>query len=320
MYQMKWLLGSILFLCMLPSQAQVLNQRPKEGGQEYVLGVGDQVSVHVASMEDMPAGPMQIGPNGALDFPLIGQVQAGGLTIDGFRESLSAKLSKYITSPDITVNLVETQSRPVSVVGEVSNPGLHQMVGVKRLLDVISMSGGLKADAGPNVVITRQSQQGKLGVGPVTVDSASGASSTILPLDTLLALKSPGDNIIMEPGDVISVPKAELIYVVGDVHKAGGFEVRTHNTVSLMQAVSMAEGLAPDNAAGRARIIRPAPNGDGTMSEIPVDINKIFAGKEPDQKLYANDILFVPHSGFKVGSRRAIEAAISLSTGALIYR
>ena len=317
---MKWLLGTILLLFSFSLQAQVLNQRPKDGPQEYVLGVGDEVSVHVASMEDLPTGPMQIGPNGTLDFPLVGQVQAGGLTIDQFREQLAGKLSKYITSPDITVNLVETQSRPVSVVGEVTNPGLHQMVGVKRLLDVISMSGGLKPEAGPNVIITRQPGQGKLAVGPVTTDSATGATSTTLPLDSLLALKSPGDNIIMEPGDVISVPRAELVYVVGDVKKAGGFEVRTHNTISLLQAVSMAEGLAPDNSASKARIIRPSPNGDGTMSEIPVDINKIFAGKAPDQKLYANDILFVPHSGFKVGSRRAIEAAIGLTTGIPIYR
>ena len=316
---MNWFFGSILALLLFPMHAQVLNQRPVEQPAEYVLGVGDQISVHVTAMDDLPTGPMQIGPNGTLGFPLVGQVQASGLTIDQFREGLAAKLSKYISSPDIVVNLVDTQSRPVSVVGEVMTPGLHQMVGVKRLLDVISLSGGLKPDAGPNVVVTRQPQWGKLAVGPVTVDSASGVSSTTLPLDTLLALKNPGDNIVMQPGDVVSVPRAELIYVVGDVHKAGGFEVTTHNTVSLMHAVTLAEGLAPDNAARNSRIIRPAPNGDGTMSEIPVDIPKIFAGKAPDVKMYANDVLFIPHSGFKVGSRRAIEAAIGLTTGILIY-
>ena len=317
---MKWLLGSILFFLTLSSQAQVLNQRPKEQEQEYVLGVGDQLSVHVASMDDLPAGPMLVGPNGLLDFPMIGQVKASGLTIDQFRQELTGKLSKYITSPDVTVNLVETESRPVSVVGEVTNPGLHQMVGTKRLLDVLSLSGGLKPDAGPNVIVTRQPQWGKLPAGPVTTDSATGTTSTTLPLDSLLSLKNPGDNIVMEPGDVVSVPKAELIYVVGDVVKAGGFEVTTHPTISLMQAVSLAQGLGPDNSAKNARIIRPAPNGDGSMSEIPVDIDKIFAGKAPDVKLYANDVLFVPHSGFKVGSRRAIEAAIGLTTGILIYR
>ena len=317
---MRRVVGSMLLLFTLGLQAQVLNQRPSGQQDEYVLGVGDQIAVHVTAMEDLPAGPMQIGPNGTLDFPLIGQMQASGLTIDGFREELAGKLSKYITTPDVTVNLVQTQSRPVSVVGEVVTPGLHQMVGVKRLLDVISMSGGLKPDAGPNVVITRQKQWGKLPAGPVVVDPPTGSSSTTLPLDSLMALKSPEDNLVMEPGDVVSVPRAELIYVVGDVKKPGGFEVTTHNTVSLMQAVSLAEGLAPDNAAGRARIIRPAPNGDGSNSEIPVDINAIFAGKAPDLKLHANDILFVPHSNFKVNSRRAIDTAIGLTTGVLIYR
>ncbi len=316
---MKCMLGSILLLFCFSLQAQVLNQRPQEQPADYVLGVGDQLSVHVTAMDDLPAGPMLVGPNGLLDFPMIGQVQASGLTIDQFRQQLSQKLSKYITSPDVTVNLIETQSRPVSVVGEVSNPGLHQMVGVKRLLDVISMSGGLKPDAGPNVIITRQPQWGKLNAGPVTLDAATGTSSTTLPLDTLLALKSSQDNIVMEPGDVVSVPKAELIYVVGDVKKAGGFEVTTHNTVSLLYAVTLAEGLGPDNSASHARIIRPAPNGDGTMSEIPVDINKIFAGKTPDVQLHPNDVLFVPNSNFKVGGRRAMEAAIGLATGVLIY-
>ena len=316
---MKWLAGSILVLFSLGSPAQVLNQRPKGQAPAFVLGVGDELSVHVTNLDDVPTAPMRIGPNGLLDFPLVGQVQASGLTIDQFRTELSTKLTKYITSPDITVNLVETESRPVSVVGEVSNPGVHQMVGDKRLLDVISMSGGLKPDAGPNVLVTRQAQWGKLNAGPVTVDSASGASSTRLPLDALLDLKSPEDNIVMEPGDVVSVPRADLIYIVGDVQKAGGFELNTHNTIPLTHALTLAQGLAPNNGAKNARIIRPAPNGDGSMTEIPVDIPKIFAGKAPDVKLYANDVLFVPHSNFKAGSKRAIEAAIGLTTGILIY-
>ncbi|MGI4830219.1 MAG: polysaccharide biosynthesis/export family protein [Janthinobacterium lividum] len=316
---MKWLFGSILILISFTAQTQVLNQRPKEQPPQFVLGVGDEVTVRVANLDDLPTGPMRIGPNGVLDLPLVGQVQASGLTIDQFRGELAAKLTKYITSPDITVNLVDTESRPVSVVGEVSNPGLHQMIGEKRLLDVISMSGGLKPDAGPNVLVTRQSQWGKLNAGPVLVDSATGSSSTRLPLDTLLDLKSPEDNIVMQPGDVVSVPRADLIYIVGDVIKAGGFELTTHNTIPITHAVTLAQGLGPDNSAKNARIIRAAPNGDGSLTEIPVDIPKIFAGKAPDVKLYANDVLFIPHSGFKVGSRRAIEAAIGLTTGILIY-
>jgi polysaccharide export outer membrane protein len=317
---MRWILGFLVLCLHLSVMAQVLQQRAAESDPDFVLGAGDQIAVHVADMDDLPSTPMRIGPNGTLDFPMIGTVQAGGMTLAQFRSELATKLGKYISSPDITVNLVESESRPVSVVGEVTNPGVHQMIGPRRLLDVLSMSGGTKPDAGPNVIVTRQPQWGRLNVGPVTSDAKTGSTSTTLPLDSLMALKAPEDNIIMEPGDVVSVPKAELIYVVGDVQKAGGFELTTHNTMSVLHAVTLAEGLAPNNYASHAHIIRPAPNGDGTMTEIPVNIDKIFKGQEKDLPLFANDVLFVPHSGFKAGGKRAVEAAIGLTTGILIYR
>ena len=317
--QMKWLLSSLVLLLGMGVPAQDLQRRPTTPAPDYVLGVGDQITLHIASMEDLPSTPLRIGPNGTLDLPLVGEVQASGLSLTQFRAELAGKLTKYITDPDITVNLVETESRPVSVVGEVVNPGLHQMIGAKQLLDVLSMSGGLKPDAGPYVLVTRQARWGKLEVGPVVDDPATGTSSTKLPLDSLLTLKAPEDNLLMKPGDVVSVPKAELIYVVGDVKKAGGFELTTHASISILHAVTLAEGLGPDNAAGHARILRQPANGDGPVAEIPIDIDKVFAGKAPDIQLFANDVLFVPHSGFKVGSRRAVEAAIGLTTGVLIY-
>ena len=316
---MKWFLSALLLYLTWSAEAQVLQQRPVTPEPEFTLGVGDELSVHVANLDDMPTAPMRIGPNGALDFPLVGQVQASGMTITQLRAELSSRLSKYINTPDVTVNLVESTSRPVSVVGEVVNPGVRQMVGPQHLLDAISMAGGLKPDAGPNVLISRQPQWGKLQAGAVTEDPATHSYSTKLPLDSLLALKAPGNNILMEPGDTVSVPRAELVYVVGDVKKPGGFELTTHNTMELLHAVSLAEGLIPNNAASHARILRPAPNGDGAVSEIPIDIPKILAGKDKDVPLFANDILFVPHSGFKAGSQRAIEAAIGLTTGILIY-
>ncbi len=316
----KSLLGAVLLCLPLCAGGQVLQQRPTAAAPEFILGIGDQISVHVADMEDVPAGPLRIGPNGTLDFPMIGQVQASGLTVSQLRQDLVTRLRKYIVSPDVTVNLVESESRPVSVIGEVSNPGVRQLVGPRRLLDVISMAGGLKPDAGPNVLITRQPQWGKLDVGPVTDDPLTHTSSTSVPLDSLMALKAPENNILIEPGDTISVPKADLVYVLGDVKKPGGFELTRHNSISLLNAVTLAEGMGPDDAGSHARILRPASNGDGSMTEIPVNIPKVLAGKDKNIQLFANDIVFVPHSGFKVGSRRAIEAAIGITTGVLVYR
>jgi len=133
-----------------------------------------------------------------------------------------------------------------------------------------------------------------------------------------MSARDPKNNILIEPNDVITVPRAELVYVMGDVHKAGGFQL-SHQTISLLQTLSLAEGLGPNNAAGRARILRQEHGGDGTPRQIPVDINKIVAGKAPDMTLQANDVLFVPRSGVKVVSEKAIEAAVGLTTGLLIY-
>jgi polysaccharide biosynthesis/export protein len=304
----------------LPLCSQTTLQRRAEQSPEYVLGPGDQIVLHVADMDDVPQGPIRIDPNGFVDLPLVGRVQAGGLTVDQFHAELNQKLSRYVNSPDITINLAGMESRPVSVIGEVANPGIHQLSGPTRLLDVVSLSGGLKPDAGPNILVTREARWGKLDGTEVKADAGTGATTVTYPLDALMKLKDPSQNILIRPGDVVSVPRGELVYVVGDVKKAGGFMLSTHRTMSVTEAVSLAEGLGPDSAAGNARILRPNPNGEGDHTLIPVNVSKIFAGKAPDVKLYADDILFVPHSGFKVGSRKAIEAAIGITTGILIYR
>lgn len=296
-----------------------LQRRPSSTVPAYVLGPGDQIGVHVEDMDDVPTGPIRIDPSGYIDLPLAGRVQATGLTLDELRIELAKRLSKYITNPEISLNLVDSASQPVSVLGEVNNPGVHQLAGTKRLLEVISASGGVKSDAGSTVIVTRDPRWGKLQLPNATMEP-NGYSSVSLSLDALMSGKDPEDNLVMRPDDVVSIPKADLIYVLGDVKKAGGFPLSTHPTVGLLEALSMAEGLSPDNAAKHARILRQVPGGDGIPHEIPVDIEKIEQGKAPDVQLAANDVLFIPHSGAKVVSRRALEAAIGVSTGILIYR
>ncbi len=307
-------------LCVSPVCSQTTLQRRAETPSEYVLGPGDQIVLHVADMEEMPQTPIRIDPNGQFNLPMVGRVQAGGLTVSQLHDEIAAKLGKYLNAPDVTVNVAGMESRPVSVIGEVANPGIHQLSGPTRLLDVISLSGGLKSDAGPTILVTRDARWGKLEGSDVVADTTTGGTTESFPLDALMRLKTPEDNIALRPGDVVSVPKGELVYVVGDVKKAGGFVLSSHRTLSVLEAVSLAEGLGPDSAAGNARILRPNPNGEGDHTLIPVDVGKIFAGKAPDVRLFADDILFVPHSGFKVGSRRAIEAAIGITTGVLVYR
>ena len=307
-------------MLMAQEPAQMTLQHRAPAPAQYVLGPGDEINLHVTDMEEISDKPIKIGPNGDVDIPLAGQLHAGGLTIDQFRSALSAKLSKYITSPEISINLTQGGSSPVSVVGEVNNPGVHQLEGTKRLLEVISLSGGLKQDAGPKVIVTREPRWGGIDGTDAKIDPVSGYTTATFSVDELMSGKVPQDNIIVEPNDVVSIPKADLVYVVGDVKKAGGFALSTHPTVTLLQALALAEGLGPDDKANQSKILRAVPGGDGTPREIPVDVKKILAGKAPDMPLYANDILFIPSSAAKTASRRAIEAAIGVGSGMLIYR
>ncbi len=314
----------LLCLCFLVVgsllRAQDVGLQRRAVASEYVLGSGDQLTIHVADLEGLTDRPLTVDPSGLIDLPLAGRVQAAGLTIPELKAELVSKLSKYISKPEVAINLAVSGSQPVSVIGEVNNPGVHQLDGTKRLLEVLSLSGGVKADAGPRVLVTREKKWGSITGTDKRVDPATGDTTASFSLDALMASRTPEDNIIVFPDDVISVPRADLVYVVGDVKKAGGFQLSTHETVLLTQALTLAEGLGPDSAAHNARILRPVPGGDGTPRQIPVDISKIFAGKSPDVLLYANDVLFIPVSGMKVTARRAMEAAIGVSTGLLIYR
>ena len=308
----------VLALPLVPLYASDTVTSPK-ANQSYVLGAGDQIVLHVVDLDDIPATPIRIDPNGFIDLPLAGRVQASGLTIEQLKTLLAAKLSRYITSPNITINLTDGQSSPVSVIGAVNMPGVHQLDGPARLIQVISMAGGVRADAGSAVIVTREARWGRLPLASATTDQTKGFSTARLSLDSLMGAKDPSQNIVILPEDVISIPKAELVYVVGDVKKAGGFQLSSHNSMSVLQALSLAEGYGPSASPKAAKIMRPEDTDASKMQEIPVNLQKIFDGKAPDVALQANDVLFVPNSVAKSSARRAAEVVLQTASGIAIY-
>jgi polysaccharide export outer membrane protein len=310
-------LALITLTASLMGQA-TLQSRPAPP-PEYVLGVGDQLVIHIVDLDDIPDRPMRIGPNGLLDLPLIGNVQASGKTMEQLKAELVELYGKYIQTPLISLNLTDDKGHPVSVVGEVNNPGVQQLQGPRRLIEVITLAGGLKADAGSKVIVTRQLHWGKIDAPGATVDPATGTSTVVLPLDELLSSKAPSDNILIEPNDIISISKADIVYVLGNVKRAGGFPIPQRGQISILQAVSLAEGLDSNAAANKTRILRPAENGDGKPQEISVDIRKIYEGKAKDIPLYADDIVFIPNSLVKSSAKRATEAILAVATGVIIY-
>lgn len=317
----RWLLVSLILLALpLAGRAQkplIVRQPPAVS--EYILGSGDQIVIHVVDMEEIPSGPLRIDPNGFIDLPMVGRVEAGGQTIEQLRDQLRTKLSRYISSPQISINLIENQSRSASVVGSVNSPGVHALEGPRRLLEVISLAGGVRADAGSRVILTRQARWGELPLTGARMDATGGYSTATISLESLMSAISPADNILIDPGDVIAVPKADIVYILGNVKKAGGFPLTSKDSMSVLQTLSLAEGLAPNAAAKNAQILRPAPGGDGKVREIPIDIIAIERGQNPDVPLFANDVLFIPNSLAKAGAKRSAEAILQIATGVLIY-
>lgn len=286
----------------------------------YTLGPGDLISLHVTDLDDVSDKPVRIDPSGTIDLPLVGRVQAAGITVEQLRSELSKQLTKYIQSPQIAINVVEYHSQPVSVLGAVNTPGIQQLQSPKRILDVISVAGGLKAEAGSRLTITREMRWGALPLPNARLDSSGQFSIAEVNLDELTKSQNPRNNILVLPNDTLSIPKAEIVYVLGEVKKSGGFPLVSHERISIIKALALAEGLDRDAAPKRARIVRASEVSTENSKEVPVDIAQILAGKAPDVELSADDVLFIPNNAARSATRRAAEAALQIATGVVIYR
>jgi polysaccharide export outer membrane protein len=285
---------------------------------DYIIGVDDQVLIRIVDLPDVPDKPFRVNPAGSIDLPLLGPVHAADFTTTQLREAVAAAAAKYISDPQISVNVVEFHSQQVSVIGAVNSPGVHSLAGPKRLLEVLSEAGGLRADAGSTIRITREMKWDKIPLPDARLDAGGQFSVAELDTDKLMNAGMPRDNIFVRPHDVISVTKADLVYVMGNVRKAGGFSMSSRENISVLRALSLAEG--PDHTAStrNARILRPAADGRPEQN-IPVDVSKMLEGKAPDVPMRANDVLYIPNNAPKSIALRSAEAALQIGTGLAIY-
>jgi polysaccharide export outer membrane protein len=287
----------------------------------YRLGPEDQVSIRVVDLDKLQldnASAPRINVNGDLDLPVIGNLHAEGLTLEELKLAIAARLSDILNKPSVSVSIVQYRNHPVSVLGSVRNPGVFQVAQSKHLLELLSLAGGLAPDAGDKIKISRLQVSGLLPLPNVQADAATGYLVGTVSVRPLLDASDPSLNILVQDGDVISVSKAELVYVMGAVKRAGGFTLGDHPQISVLQALSLAEGLDRAASLTTARLLREEKSGQ-QRTEIPVNLKPIMAGTAPDVPLLANDILFVPTSGVKMASLRAIEAAVQVGSGFAVF-
>ena len=302
----------------LAGAAQPTAASPGDPAGAYILGAEDTLSIKVHNDDEIGATPYPIDLQGNVNLPLIGSAHAAGLTVTELQSDLTRRLREFIRTPDVNVSVAEFRSQPISVLGAVANPGIHQIRGRKTLFEVISEAGGLKAEAGNVIKVTRRKDYGDVPLPGATVDSTNQYSIGEVSIRSVMQAQNPAQNITVKPYDLITVPKADVIYVIGDVKKPGGFPLSEKPNVSVLEALSLAEGLERTASAKKAKILRAAV-GSTARSEIFVDVSKILSGQTNDVTMLPNDILFIPNSAAKSATARAIEAMIQIGTGVMIY-
>jgi polysaccharide biosynthesis/export protein len=284
----------------------------------YVLGPEDQITVRIFAADDIPDKPVQIDNDGSVTLPMIGMVHAAGLTVEQLQTNLVTAYKKYFKDPQVTVQVNDFRSQPVSVAGNVTTPGVVQLRGNRNLMEVIGQAGGLRADAGDSVLITRNLSEGPIPVSGAFTDPTGKYSVAHINIRSIMSGKDPEANIQIKPHDVITVPRARLVYVLGNVGRPGGYVMTENETMSLTQAIALAGGWDKMAALSSARILRT--DSGSTRQQIPANIKKIMQNKAPDLELRPDDILYVPNSMTRQIGARSAEAAIGIGTGVLIWR
>jgi polysaccharide biosynthesis/export protein len=308
------------------------------------IGPDDLLDISVFEAPEMNR-TLRVSANGEISFELLGPVKASGLTPQELETALQDQLRRtFMKDPHVGVFVHELESHSVSVVGAVKKSGVFQIRGTKTVIEMLSLAEGLADDAGDTVLIMRgaglpapdapgtyASSQEMEGVVYLTPSKAARSGNPDwqeqtrngkieqVNLKNLLESKDAALNVPVYPGDIVKVTTAGVVYVVGEVHKPGGFVLKNNQNISLLQALALAEGLTHTSAASQARIVRTDPR-TGKRVEISANLGKILSNKKMDPELQPEDILFIPNSAAKSAFYRAAESAVSVATGVAIYK
>lgn len=266
------------------------------------IGPGDLLEINVYNAPDL-SRPQRVTAEGEIYVPLIGRALVAGLTTGEAQTLIEKRLldGRFINEPHVSILIRDFATQGVSVMGEVMKPGIYSFPGPRRLLDVISAAGGLSAKAGPTLTLVRRDRPNE----PVSVPLPNNPEELI------------AGNLEIQPGDTVVVSKAGVIYVVGEVTKPGGFNMENNTSLTVLQAIALAQGLKSTASLNGSKLIRRRPAG---TQELDLPLKKMLAGKAPDMQLEEDDIVFVPSSLGKSAAKRTVEAAVQMAVGAVIWR
>jgi polysaccharide biosynthesis/export protein len=247
---------------------------------------------------------VRVDADGNIRLPMLKDpIQVRGMVPSQLESTIAASLTKgkVLVDPIVTVTIVEYQSRPVNVVGAVKDPLVFQATRPIPLLDAIARAGGIREDAGSDIVVSKQVMQ----------DGKPTRITETIPVRKLIDNADPSLNVMLHGGEEVLVPEALKIYVVGNVKKPGAYPVKNDEETTILQLLALSEGLTPYSAKV-AYVYRRSTG--GTKTEVPVELAKIMKRKAPDVALQANDILYIPDNNGKRLTAETLDRIAGLGT------
>jgi polysaccharide export outer membrane protein len=261
----------------------------------YVLGANDQILIRCPQAEEINEKPFRIDAEGNLNLPLVGKIRAGGMSQQELETEIVRRLKEYIRDPQVIISVTGFRSEPVFFVGAFARPGIYPLQGKRTLVEMLVSIGGLTPNASRHIKITRRAEYGAIPLPGAIEDPEKKISTVEISMGSLRENVNPAEDIILFPFDVISVERAEKIYMNGEIGKTGSIELGERDSISLLQALTEAGGFTRDAKRAQVRVLRPIQN-TTRRAEIDIDVNDIYAGKANDFPLLPNDVLYVPRS------------------------
>ncbi len=287
---------------------------------DYALGPGDLIKVDVFDVPEL-SREVRVSASGYISLPLIpGKIPVAGLTAYQLEQKIGDLLeaNQLVTHPQVSVFVEEAVSESIAITGAVAKPMIYQAIRPTSLMEALAAAGGTTPDAGDYVLVTHD--VAGLPEAETGQESLNGPVTVKISLSDLIDKADPKTDILLHGGDIVTVPRAGLVYILGAVDSPGGYPVHSANErMTTLQAVALAHGMKGTAKSQNAVILRKEP-GTGKTDEIHVDLKKILHHEKEDVQLYANDILFIPDSSGKVALWRAAEAGLAVGTGVAVLR
>jgi polysaccharide export outer membrane protein len=313
------LLSAILLVFAFASGAHVsaqiaepASQSTSQTGDRYRIGPGDVLDIRIFNRPQLSRDAVRVEGSGMIRMPLVdGEIQAACKTEGELAEDIKTRYLKFYRNPQVDVFIKEYHAREVAVIGAINEQGRYQMQRRLRLLELLTYAKGPSDKAGQTINIVRAPRTGLCANGANAGDE--GGSFLSLRLNDTMRGEEKA-NPYVEPGDIVTLPEADQVYVIGNVYSPKTLPLKEPITVS--RAVAMAGGPLRDSKTDRVHIVRQQ---QGAEAEIFVDLKAIARKQAPDVLLQPNDIVEVRESTSK-SMMRSLLGVVAPAVGQLPVR